>query len=429
MRALTRGGRRVAVPFVANDLGVLGNAPRRGPSYLGQQRVTAGELPGPSAAVTTPPAGKIGWVTRRESRGRRFVNRGLAPLFGKVVFARTVQPDPESPFRLGIALTSGPPRAVVSAARTGRRTWLRPNRLTLCFTELVPLRGRRTGDIYCTQGSEEALLPPGWPLLIGDVQNDQVTRVSGIAADGVAAIDLFLASGRVVPAAMRDNAYTVEAPTTQFPAKLVAYDAKHRPVWVWVPQALAPAKVIPCPPAAVPGAVSAPAPEPYERLDLATGEINGHAIFGRSPRKVEAALGRPDFVQSGHDLGQRFTAFFFGGRRRQPIGGQFGWTDAALVVGFGWRQHRLRANSLSYEGPALVDAQLGHVLRLQPAELQRKIAAAYGSTYRLVVAYGSEPGGLGCGASFEARKGRLELSFGLRPWLSRRPFLILRRPS
>ncbi len=51
---------------------------------------------------------------------------------------------------------------------------------------------------------------------------------------------------------------------------------------------------------------------------------------------------------------------------------------AALEVRFGVRQKRLRAFSLSFNSSALVDSRVGHVLRMQPQKLQRRIAAVYG---------------------------------------------------
>lgn len=428
VRALTHDGREVPVPFVG-DFGQYVQGRPGVPSYYGQVPVLPGQLPGPAQAEASFPGGTIAWLAAREPRGKPFVDAVGASVFGRFVFARSVQPDPESPFRVGVALTTGPPHAVVSRNRPHpRRTWLQPGRRTLCFSALDPLVGH-PGSTACVQPTASgSFFRPGLPVELGEFFNSQITRIYGLAADPVREIDLYLASGRVIPAALRSNVFTIEAPTTQFPAKLVAYDAKRRSIWVYVPNALTPAKLTACPAARFTGPLATlPPPKPYERLDLGTGKVNGQPILGRSPPEVEAALGRPDFVDSGLELGQRYTAFFFGGRRRRPIGDRIGWTDAALVISFGRRRHGFRATSLSYEGATLVDARLGHVLRLQPPELQRKIASTYASRYRLDVAYG-DPNQLGCGASFRARTGRVELSFGLRPWLSRRPYLTLRHP-
>jgi hypothetical protein len=105
-----------------------------------------------------------------------------------------------------------------------------------------------------TNSDATSWFAPGRPLTISFMGPEQITRFSGLAADEVARIELHLASGRVIPAALRDNAYTVSAPTVQLPAKLVVYDSDSEVIGVEVfGGAPRPA---PCPPAAFTRSVS-----------------------------------------------------------------------------------------------------------------------------------------------------------------------------
>jgi hypothetical protein len=55
----------------------------------------------------------------------------------------------------------------------------------------------------------------------GDVDHE----MGGREVSAASLEQAYLASGRVVPAALKDNAFSFSAPTGQFPAKLVAYDS------------------------------------------------------------------------------------------------------------------------------------------------------------------------------------------------------------
>jgi hypothetical protein len=159
-----------------------------------------------------------------------------------------------------------------------------------------------------------------------------------------------------------------------------------------------------------------PAPKPYERLDLSGPTVNGEPIFGRGVAEVTAALGKPERIAYFSSTnGHREPTLFYGGATQG---------SAALLVRFGWRQQRLRAISLSYQSPSLVDARLGHVLRMQPPELDRRIAATYGHQYTLSTPYGSQPA-RGCLAVFETRDRAVQLSLSLDPRRPSRLSLVL----
>jgi hypothetical protein len=424
VQAIARRGGRLRVPFD----GPPPLLKPRVPSYLRQP--STADLPGPAKAQAPLTSPSIAWVLKHEPRGRPFTVPASppgVPGLGRVLFSRSIQPDPDSPFRVTVALTSGPEHWGSGTLFWGTPSFmnLKAGRLTLCVGGAGPLQGPG-GLGGCEQRRwAGSFFPPGHPISIGPTaENPQIQRFSGIAADGVREIDVYLASGRVIPAALRDNVYTVEVPTAQYPAKFVAYDARHRAVMVYVWPDIRPSVLTPCPRATEPGPVRQP--KPYERIDLGTGKVNGWQILGKAPSQVEAALGRP---AAGHGKASLNAGFLYGGRGD----GRFG-RPPALIVAFAWYGHQLRADTLWYGGhPDLVDARLGHVLRLQPSELQRRITAAYGSAYRLSVGYGSEPGQFGCTAIFHSRHGRVELSFGVSPWLPTaqgrsRPFLVLRSP-
>ena len=417
--AVTRDRGSVGVPFLG-EFGQPQSTPGRVPSYE-RTRVGAAELPGPVTAEARLASDSVEWLTRREPRGRAFTlpRRGYwgpRPGPGRIVLARSIEPDPDNPFRVGVTLIRYSQGA---------------HRLALCVSEVTVLVPRDAEATGCTKmNGSGSSFRDGQPVSVAVAPsnrghmayNAQIPRLYGIAADGVRAIDLFLASGRVIPAALRNNVWTVEAPYAQFPAKLVAYDAAHRSVWVYVPNELTPVKLLPCPAAVQPS--SGQTPGPLERLDLRTGAVDGHPIFGRTPAQVKEALGRPDWTWS-KKLTSVLRSWTFGYGGTSLI-------DADLRVRFkrrpGERQGEPRATRLTYRAPNLVDAQIGNVLRLQPIELERRIAARYGSTYRRGVHYGSNPARLGCTGTFRARRSKIRLSFGLSPRLSTRPFLMLRRP-
>jgi hypothetical protein len=64
---------------------------------------------------------------------------------------------------------------------------------------------------------------------------DQFLRISGVAADGVRRVVIFLADGQRQRAALRDNMFTTLVATAEFPARIVAYDEAGRVVGVITP--------------------------------------------------------------------------------------------------------------------------------------------------------------------------------------------------
>src|SRR5207244_6389501 len=129
---------------------------------------------------------------------------------------------------------------------------LRPGQLFLCTAELYPLRPNPQGYPCSLSTSSLSLFTAPHRLTVRRMFREVFTRVSGLAADGVREVDLYLASGRVIPVALRDNVYTVEAPSDQFPAKVVAFDGKRHAVDVQLIDFQSRRTVVaPCPAAAL----------------------------------------------------------------------------------------------------------------------------------------------------------------------------------
>jgi hypothetical protein len=405
VQAVTKAGIHVKVPFIASDLGDYSRGLPTRPSYLSTESPRPGDLPGPKRVQARFTGGTIGWVERREQRGEAWSpGRSGFGRLGTVLFSRAIQPDPDSPLRIGVSLFRPDRHAARGPQIDG---------LLLCSSELRPLAPNASGaGCVRREGSHFFHAAPLTLSLMGPAQ---LSLVTGLAADDVARIEVHLASGRVIPAALRDNAYAVSLPSSQR-AKLVSYDERGRVIGLTVLPGSATPK--PCPRAifAKPASALGP-PAPYERLDLGKRTVNGAPIFGRSPAEIEAALGRPDLVRPGESSnGRRQPAFYYGRRGR---------ISADLIVQFGWRQGRPRALSLSYSSQRVTDSKVGRILRLQPQELQRRIQAAYGSGYELEFAYGSVAG-RGCNAEFASRNRRVKIAFGLIPQRPSRPYFVFR---
>jgi hypothetical protein len=399
VQALTKEDRLVRVPFIASDFGDYSRGLPRGPSYLSPNSARPGDLPGPKRVEAPFIGGTIGWVERREQRGEAWSPGDLRG-FGTVLFSRAIQPDPDEPLRIGVSLIRGD-------GRTARRPGT--DDVLLCSSELRPL-APNVSSVGCLRREGPRFFAPGQPVTLSGMAPTQLFLVTGLAADGVSRVEVHLGNGRVIPAALKDNVYAVSAPSSQR-AKLVSYDERGRVNGLNVLPGTATPK--PCPRAIFAKPASAlGSPAPYERVDLGKRTVNGALVFGRSPAEIESALGRPDLVRPGG--GQ--PSFYYGRRGR---------ISADLIIQFGRRQGRLRALSLTYISQRITDPKVGRMLRLQPQELQRRIQAAYGSSYDLEVGYGADPA-RGCNAEFASGNRRVRISFGLYPRRPSRPSLVLR---
>jgi hypothetical protein len=430
VNATTRHGRRFTVPFASDAM------PRsRIPSYSRPVVPTGADLPGPSRPTAAITNRGIAWLIGHELHGEAFVlPHAPGTSLSNVVFSRSIQPDPASPFRVGLTLTRGPRRRLAGGLFSANAVdVLRPHRLTLCVRALIPLssrsyaaRGGYWGPACTRLDAAGRIFPDDTPISVAIASPDtghlayaaQFTRLYGLAADGITRIDAYLAKGPVVAAALRDNVWTVDLPAVELPAKLVAYNVKHQPVWVSVPSLLVPSTIVPCPRAARPAPHREP--KPFERLDLGSLTVSGLRVVGATPTQVARTLGPPQ-VKRPQTLtpDNRSQLFLYDGST----------LNAGLVVYFirppNARGDQLRAVRLTYHAADLIDPQLGPLLRIQPTALERRIIDKDATTYRRSVSYGSNPS-LGCNGTFETRRPGIQVLFGLDPYLSMRPFLTIR---
>jgi hypothetical protein len=373
IRARSQSGGTTVVPYVTGGgLGgiVPGGRAVRGPAYFGPP--PHGKTPGPSKVDAPIAHPTVAWLTRRERVGK--------PLprvrFGHPVFGRVIQPDPDDPTEIGYALTA---------------------RGTVCEYEFMPLTGPESG-VGCHRWFQAG------PLDISSWGPGPMVRFHGLAADGITRVAAFLASGRVVRAALKHNVFTVAVPEAELPGRIVGYDGHDRVAGIFD---VAGNRVLqPCPkPIFTKPVADLPAPRPWERIDLRTLEMNGSPIFGRTPAQVEAALGRPAVWRP------RDRALRYGGTLPSTTG---------LQINFAKRGSELVAVTLYFSSPSLVDAKLGHLLRLDPSTLQRQLKTTYGAS--AMVAYGSVPQ-LGCTAELQFRSPKASIGLGIDPNRPSRPYL------
>lgn len=138
----------------------------------------------------------VGWFVRGEKRG--FARGPNDP------WTRFVKPDPSSNVRIGLS---------------GR--WC----LLVAYGASDPSSG--CTDSPWSQG-------PLWWAMTGEYGTDFM-RVSGVTADGVKRVVVFLADGQRQRAALRNNLFTTLVATAEFPARIVAYDEAGRVVGIVTP--------------------------------------------------------------------------------------------------------------------------------------------------------------------------------------------------
>jgi hypothetical protein len=384
VEALLRSGGSESIPYVTNGGGVLpGGARPAGPSYFG--RAAKNAIPGPTRVTAPIVRPTISWLKKHEPRGK--------PLpkvrFSNPVFGRVIQPDPDDPVRIGIAV-----------GKNG----------ALCDYYFAPLAPTTWGGgcgSWFQFGS----------IQLGSWYESPIEHFNGFVADGITHVTAFLASGRVVQAALRDNVFAVAVSAAELPGRIVGYDAQNRVAGI----AELPGNAVlkPCPAATFQKPVPAlPSPKSWEKIDLATLRVNGQRILGMTPQEVKAALGKPTAIRGNAQItnGVPIPEFRYGGSLPSTLG---------LSIGFSKTGERIFANSLSYQSPSLVDAKLGHVLHMQPSELERAIARTYGTMLRVFISYGSNPQ-FGCTAVLKERNAPSGISIGLDPYRPSRPYLDIR---
>jgi hypothetical protein len=201
-------GKRVAIGFAPSPFERLGQS--------AQNRAALG----PDHVDRIETGGQIAWLQHREPRGRRVppLAQGIShsPFFDRPLFERVIAPDPRSLLREVVSIE----RLKISAQS--------PPQTDVCYTLLAgPTGGAGCDplDQLFTHGPINASQSVG-------ASGDQFETIDGVASDDVKDVEVFLASGEQIAVPLADNTFIVRVDRTKFPARLVAYDAKHEVIGV-----------------------------------------------------------------------------------------------------------------------------------------------------------------------------------------------------
>lgn len=201
------GDRLVAVPFAPAPFGIGSSAPTRpAPAAPAIERQVSG--------------GRIAWLESHETRGESLDVLPPGSLSTRyrtnLIFGRVLAPDPDRPLRVVLALNArkpgGPPAGLCKA---------------------TAMRGGV--GLGCTPYPavfERTQVLTGGMMMFG---SDAFITLSGVASDHVARLEVLLADGQTAEVPYDDNAYLVDVPRANLPARLVAYDADDRVIDVTRP--------------------------------------------------------------------------------------------------------------------------------------------------------------------------------------------------
>ena len=172
---------------------------------------------GPTGVERTIANPSVGWLDRREPRGQSLTEAGDAdvlssPGFGQVHFARVVKPDPLSNVQAVVALVTS--RGLPGPA----------GQLLLCTGFL----SSSTIGMGCDARERTFSHGPVAATLGSSGGGKQFSQLSGLAADGVARLQVFLGTGEREQVPLRDNVFFAWVPRAQFPARFVGYDSAGR---------------------------------------------------------------------------------------------------------------------------------------------------------------------------------------------------------
>jgi hypothetical protein len=217
--AVAANGTRVALPFASSPFGTLALA-----------APPTGKLHGPSRIERDVVGGTIGWIERREPRGRpapanlrkRLVGsqltRGAKPLL-----ARLIQPDPRDFIRVGVIAV--PASKLWNPLQHGRNT---AKGIGVCMFTITH------GDGIGGGCSTLQTLFRRQPFSVG-IQGSgpsQFSILSGAASDDVKTIRLFVGDGSSRTVRLTDNFYLARIARADYPLRLVAYDRNGRVIGV-----------------------------------------------------------------------------------------------------------------------------------------------------------------------------------------------------
>jgi hypothetical protein len=180
-----------------------------------------GKAQGPSRLERHVSGGSIGWIERQEPRGeplpaslRPRIEDMSSHMLGGVrpTLERVVRPDPGDVLRMGI---------LAGASRNGGPLD------TVCYLVIGP------GGIGGSCDRMDHIFARGpFTLALGGSGASEYSLLSGLASDDVAALRVFVASGKTIDVPLADNAYFGRVARAEFPIRLVAYDRRGRVIGI-----------------------------------------------------------------------------------------------------------------------------------------------------------------------------------------------------
>jgi hypothetical protein len=172
----------------------------------------AARLPGPDRVERKLEDGRIGWLDRGEARGEEFAWPGQRAV--RVLWARSIQPDSASPFRIAISRAERVGGTHVAAFYCLK--WLWPLLATTGSTSCIRTTAVASGIAYTADLPNSGEQFPFWV---------------GLAADEITRLELFYPDGQSRGVAVVDNTFAFQTRRGE-PVKLAAYDRAGRVVKV-----------------------------------------------------------------------------------------------------------------------------------------------------------------------------------------------------
>lgn len=175
----------------------------------------------------------VGWrvALRSGTPVSKKIHHLYIPVGAKVVYEREIAPDPAAPERMVVSQVGSPGQRQICLNVVGGRFGAASN----CWPaeELFSNGPGAFGSSIGVQTGVQVsgtYAPFNW---IAQQQgaaetpgSNQYDTIAGLTSDTVSKLRLYLGNGQIEPVPLHNNGYIVEAPTVDYPLRLVAYD-KH----------------------------------------------------------------------------------------------------------------------------------------------------------------------------------------------------------
>jgi hypothetical protein len=210
VEAVAANGDRAPLGFQSSPFGMLDLPPP-----------PKGKAQGPARVERHVSGGSIGWIERQEPRGeplpqslRPRVEGMSSHMLGGVrpVLERVLRPDPSDVLRMGILAGASSARGPLD---------------TICYLVIGP------GGIGGTCERVDRIFARGpFTLGLGGSGPSEYSQLSGLASDDVAALRVFVATGKTIDVPLADNAFFARVARSEFPIRIVAYDSQSRVIGI-----------------------------------------------------------------------------------------------------------------------------------------------------------------------------------------------------